>query len=297
MTGPTCGRSAGGSAGLERDLAPGRRRRGEHDVVALEDFALGELDARALLGERDLRDGRAEPDALLAERCRRASARAAGCRPGTGRPRCRSRTSRGRRPSPPRGSRGSSASSAATPLSPASWAATAARHSGDASSAAIHSAVRPLVERRRVRRLPGHVGVDGRRVRVHLRERGPPCPSRASRTPPRRALAVQDDGRLVLGLAHVEELEAELLLVGDPGRVIAPDQLAAALHGLPGDHVGERHDAAADARAGLDDRHVVSGGHQLEGAGEPREARADDDDPLAGRRPSASSPGQIPAGC
>ena len=76
--------------------------------------------------------------------------------------------------------------------------------------------------------------------------------------------------------ADVEELQPELLRVGEPGRVIRADQLAAPFDVLARHEIRERDDPAADAVARFDDGDFVSGARQLVGGGQAAEARADD---------------------
>ena len=97
-------------------------------------------------------------------------------------------------------------------------------------------------------------------------------------------LPLEHDRGLEIFLADVEELEAELLRVADPGRMVRADQLAAALDVLARDEIGEADDAPADAVARFGDGDVVAGLRQLVGRGQAAEPAADDDD-AARRRP------------
>ena len=118
-------------------------------------LARRERDAHAVGAVVDALDDRAEADALRADRREQLRGQRLVAAVAADRPRCRSSTSRGRRPSPSPGCRDSSATRVSTPLSPAhhrveGQLARAARRS----SRSIQRGQRPLVERLGVRRQP-----------------------------------------------------------------------------------------------------------------------------------------------
>ena len=106
---PICGARPGGSTGSIAILFQTGGGAVRIDVIGLEHLAAGERDAHAAIGDGD-GAARASASARAPRQSRRpASWPAAGCRPCSDRPRIRSSTSRGRRPSPSPGSPGSSA--------------------------------------------------------------------------------------------------------------------------------------------------------------------------------------------
>ena len=123
----------------------------------------------------------------------------------------------------------------------------------------------------------GCVGVDLRRVRDDGVERLLHLLPQLFRLLRGQLLAVENDRSFEILFGHVEELQTELLRVGDPGWMIRPDQLSAPSTFLPGTRSENEMTRAADAIARFDDGDFVSGAGQLVGGGQAAEARADDD--------------------
>ena len=150
-------------------------------------------------------------------------------------------------------------------------------HSGEAREPVDPRRERPLVERLGVRGLPRFVG-------VHLGGVGHDHVERLLHFLPERiglvrgqTLAAEHDRRLEIFLADVEELEAELLRVADPRRMVRADELAAALDVLARHQVGEADDPSADAVARFGDGDVIPPLRQLVSGGQSAEPAADDD--------------------
>ncbi len=95
--------------------------------------------------------------------------------------------------------------------------------------------------------------------------------------------AVDDDRPRAVVAADLDQIEAEFPRIGEPQRMVAADQLAAALDPAAGNEAVEGQHPAADPVARLDHGDIVAGGQELVRRGEPGKARADHDDRFADR--------------
>ena len=87
-----------------------------------------------------------------------------------------------------------------------------------------------------------------------------------------------------LAFGNLDEVEAKLLGIGHPGRMIAADQFAAPFNPAPWNKVIDGQDPAAHAIAGLEHRHLVARREQLMSGSQPGKARTNDNNRLASWR-------------
>ncbi len=156
-------------------------------------------------------------------------------------------------------------------------------HSGEAPRPSIHDASVRLSSAARVRRLPGLVRVDRSGVGDDRVERLLHFFPQGVGLVGGESLAAEHDGRFEILFGDVDELQAELLRVPHPGRVIRSDQLTAAFHVLSRDEVRKADDAPAHAIARLGHGDVVPGARQLVRGREAAEPAADHDHSTSGR--------------